>query len=79
MLKSCLIAQVSRTHRGSVGYRLPMPCHLPGGCLVPCTYSSKPKMRTFHYYLHVIDQAVDNIKSLGNGRLRLLDGESIEP
>ena len=36
-------------------------------------------MRTFHYYLHVIDQAVDNIKSLGNGRLRLLDGESIEP
>ena len=35
-------------------------------------------MRTFHYYLHVIDQAVDNVKSLRNSRPRLLESESIE-
>ena len=36
-------------------------------------------MRTFHYHLHVIDQAVNNVKSLRNSRLRLLKSESIEP
>jgi hypothetical protein len=36
-------------------------------------------MRTFHYYLHIIEQAVDNIKSLRNSRPRLLEGESIKP
>ena len=36
-------------------------------------------MRTFHYYLHVIDQAVDNVQSLRSSRLRFLKSESIEP
>ena len=36
-------------------------------------------MRTFHYHLHIIDQAVDNIKSLRNGHPRLLEGESVKP
>jgi hypothetical protein len=36
-------------------------------------------MRTFHHYLHVIDQAVDNVKSLRDSRPRLLESESIEP
>ena len=36
-------------------------------------------MRTFHYHLHIIDQAVDNVKSLGNSRPRLLERESIKP
>jgi len=34
-------------------------------------------MRTFHYYLHVIDQAMNHIESLGNGQLGLLEGQSI--
>ena len=32
-------------------------------------------LRTFHYHLHAIDQAVNNFKGLRDGRLRL----SIEP
>jgi len=36
-------------------------------------------MRTFHYNLHVIDQPIDDAQGLGNGRLRLLERESIEP
>ena len=35
-------------------------------------------MRTFHYYLHIIDQTVDNVKGLHNSRRRLLEGEPIE-
>jgi hypothetical protein len=35
-------------------------------------------MRTFHHDLHLFDQIRDNIKSLSNGHLRLLEGESIE-
>ena len=56
-----------------------MPCHLPDRCLVSRTCLHELIMRTFHYDLHVIDQAVDNIKSLCNGHPRLLEGESIEP
>jgi hypothetical protein len=36
-------------------------------------------MRTFHDSLEVIDQATDDLKSLSDGILRLLKGESIEP
>ena len=36
-------------------------------------------MRTFHYYLHIVDQAVENPKSLRHGRFRLLECKSIEP
>ena len=35
-------------------------------------------MRTFHYYLHVVDQAINHIESLGNGQLGLLEGQSIQ-
>jgi hypothetical protein len=35
-------------------------------------------MRTLHYDLHVVDQTMDDIKSLGNGYLGLLEGESIQ-
>jgi hypothetical protein len=57
-----------------------MLCHLPDRCLVPRTYSYKLlAMRTFHYYLHAIDQAVDNVKILRDSRPRLLESESIEP
>jgi len=34
-------------------------------------------MRTFHYSLHAIDQTMNDIESLGNGQLGLLEGESI--
>ena len=47
--------------------------------LVPRKNSYKQAVRTFHYYLHAICKAVDNVKSLRNGRLRLLERESIEP
>ena len=47
--------------------------------LVPRKNSYKLVVRTFHYYLHPIGQAVDNVKSLRNCRLRLLERESIEP
>jgi hypothetical protein len=36
-------------------------------------------IRTFHYYLHIIDQTVDNVKGLRDSRLRLLKSESIKP
>jgi len=36
-------------------------------------------MRTFHYDLVVIDQAIYDAKSLGNSRPRLLKGEPIQP
>ena len=36
-------------------------------------------MRTFHYHLHFIDQAADNVVSLRDSHLGLLAGESIEP
>ena len=42
-------------------------------------YSYVLKMRTFHYHLHLIDQAADNIVSLRNSHLGLQIGESIEP
>jgi hypothetical protein len=35
-------------------------------------------MRTFHHDFHFFDQIRDNIKSLSNGHLRLLEGESID-
>ena len=35
-------------------------------------------MRTFHYCLHVIDQAMNHIESLGNGQPGLLEGQSIQ-
>ena len=56
-----------------------MPCRLPDRYLAPRTYSYKLAMRTFHYYLHIIDQAVNNVKSLRNGRLRLLESEPVKP
>jgi hypothetical protein len=36
-------------------------------------------MRTLHHCFHVIDQTTDDIESLNNGHLRLLEGESIKP
>ena len=71
--------QVSQTHQGSVEYRLSMPFHLPDLSLAPRTYSYGLVIRTFHYYLHIIDQAVDNVKGLRDSRLRLLESESIKP
>ena len=47
--------------------------------LVPRKNSYKQAVRTFHYYLHATCQAINNVKSLRNGRLRLLERESIEP
>jgi len=35
-------------------------------------------MRTFHHDLHFISQVIHNIKSLSDGRLRLLVSESIK-
>jgi len=35
-------------------------------------------MRTFHHDLHFISQIIYNVKSLSDGCLRLLVGESIE-
>jgi len=35
-------------------------------------------MRTFHHDLHFISQVIHNVKSLSDGRLRLLVGESIK-
>jgi hypothetical protein len=35
-------------------------------------------MRTFHHDLHLFDQIRDNVKSLGNRHLRLLEGESVD-
>ncbi len=35
-------------------------------------------MRTFHYHLHLVEQAADNIASLRNSHLGLFEGESIE-
>ena len=55
-----------------------MLCHLLDQCIVPHTYSYELTTRTFQYYLHVIDQTIDNVKSLRNGHLRLLESESIE-
>jgi hypothetical protein len=34
--------------------------------------------RTFHYDLHVVDQAMDYVESLGNSHLGLLESESIQ-
>jgi hypothetical protein len=31
-------------------------------------YSYELAVRTFHHYLHIIYQTVDNVKSLRNGR-----------
>ena len=39
----------------------------------------RTKMLTFHYYLHLIYQAANNVVSLRDSHLRLLDSESIEP
>jgi len=36
------------------------------------------RMRTFHDHLHVIDKTIDDVKSLSNGYLGLLEGESIQ-
>ena len=47
--------------------------------LVSCENSHELAVRTFHYYLHAIGQATDNVKSLRNSRLRLLERESIKP
>ena len=74
-----MIMQVNQTYRGSVEYRLLMLCHLQDRCLVSRLHPYELAMRTFHYYLHVIDQAMNNFKSLRNCHLRLLEGESIEP
>jgi len=38
----------------------------------------RTKMLTFHYYLHLIYQAANNVVSLRDSHLRLLDSESIE-
>jgi len=35
-------------------------------------------MRTFHYCLHVVDQAINHIESLGNGQLGLLEGQPVQ-
>jgi len=35
-------------------------------------------MRTFHYRLHVVDQAINSIESLSNGQLGLLERQSIQ-
>jgi len=35
-------------------------------------------MRTFHHDLHFINQIIHNVKSLSDGCLRLLVGESIK-
>jgi hypothetical protein len=56
-----------------------MPCHLPDLGLAPHTYCYELAMRTFHYHLHVINQAVNNGKGLRDGRLRLFESESIKP
>jgi hypothetical protein len=61
--------QVSETHRESVGYRPSMPCHLRYWCVGSRAYPYVLAMRTFHYNLHLIDQAVDNVESLRSGRL----------
>jgi hypothetical protein len=42
-------------------------------------YSYRLKLRTFHYYLYLIDEAADNVESLRDSHLGLLGGESIEP
>jgi hypothetical protein len=46
--------------------------------VVPSMESYKQTIRTFHHHLHAFDQTVDDVESLGNGCLRLLEGESIE-
>ena len=56
-----------------------MPCRLPDRYLAPRTYSYELAMRTFHYYLHIIDKAVDNVKGLRSSRLRLLESKSVKP
>lgn len=44
------------------------------------TYTiTESAMHTLHHGLHVIDQTTDDIESLSNGHLRLLEGESIKP
>ena len=35
-------------------------------------------MRTFHHYLHLINQIIHNVESLSDGCPRFLVGESIE-
>ena len=70
--------QASQTHRESVEYHLSMSSHLQGYSLVPRMYSYVLAMRTFHYHLHLIDEVVDNVKSLCSSYLGLVQGESIE-
>jgi hypothetical protein len=36
-------------------------------------------MRTFHYHPHLINQVANNVVSLRDSHLGLLEGESIEP
>ena len=64
---------MGQTHLGFLGYLLLMPCHLPDRRLVKRKYPYEPTMLAFHYYLHVVDQRVDYIESLRNGRPRLLE------
>jgi hypothetical protein len=48
-----------------------MPFHLQGYSLVLRMYSYVLAMRTFHYHLHLIYQAADNVKSLRRSYLGL--------
>jgi hypothetical protein len=73
------VTQTGQTHQGPVEYHLLMPCRLPDRYLAPRTYSYELAMRTFHYYLHIIDKAIDNVKGLRNSRLRLLESKSVKP
>jgi hypothetical protein len=46
-----------------------MPFHLQGYSLGPRMYAYVLAMRTFHYHLHLIYQAADNIESLRSSYL----------
>jgi len=70
--------RVTQNYRGFVGYHLSMPSHLADLSFVSRTYLHEQAMRTFHYHFHVVDQTINYIERLGNGHLRLLEGESIE-
>jgi hypothetical protein len=64
-----VIRACRQTHRESVGFRLLMPSHLPDLGLVLRAWSFEETAPTFHYYLHVVDQTMDDVKSLSTDYL----------
>lgn len=68
VIKPCLSSRSASTTL-LPGVPRSLPARLePGSAEETCMYSYELAVRTFHHYLHIIYQTVDNVKSLRNGR-----------